>query len=225
MKPLPHRPDLAGDQPEPRWPALVALLVVGALNLGLSTHVALGPRWLPLVLIAILLVPTTLTHARQNHFASQVLGHIVSGVATLFLGASVFLLVSTLGTHKLTGVELLRSAGVLWVSNVVNFALWYWRLDAGGPVERERVRGHVIGDFLFPQMTLPPENRPDLVAGVPTWSPHFMDYLFLAFNTSTALSPTDVPVLSPWAKALMITQSSLSLVIIALLASRAVNIM
>jgi len=62
-------------------------------------------------------------------------------------------------------------------------------------------------------------------AGQPDWSPNFVDYLFLAFNTSTAFSPTDVPVLARWAKVLMMLQSLLSLLIIALLAARAVNIL
>jgi uncharacterized membrane protein len=62
-------------------------------------------------------------------------------------------------------------------------------------------------------------------AGQEDWSPNFVDYLFLAFNTSTAFSPTDVPVLARWAKILMMIQSLLSLLIIALLAARAVNIL
>ncbi len=52
-----------------------------------------------------------------------------------------------------------------------------------------------------------------------------MDYLFLAFNTSTAFSPTDVPVLSRWAKAMMIVQSLISLATVVLLAARAVNVL
>jgi uncharacterized membrane protein len=57
------------------------------------------------------------------------------------------------------------------------------------------------------------------------WSPMFFDYLFLAFNTSTAFSPTDTSVLSRWAKGLMMVQSIISLTVIALLAARAVNIL
>jgi hypothetical protein len=57
------------------------------------------------------------------------------------------------------------------------------------------------------------------------WRPGFIDYLFLAFNTSTAFSPTDVPVLSRWAKVLMMLQASISLATIAILAARAVNIL
>jgi hypothetical protein len=61
--------------------------------------------------------------------------------------------------------------------------------------------------------------------GEDRWSPGFIDYLFLAFNTSTAFSPTDVPVLSRWAKVMMIVQSMISLATLALLAARAVNIL
>jgi len=62
-------------------------------------------------------------------------------------------------------------------------------------------------------------------AGQQNWSPNFFDYLFLAFNTSTAFSPTDTPALARWAKGLMMLQALLSLIIIALLAARAVKIL
>ena len=94
---------------------------------------------------------------------------------------------------------------------------------AGGPHERDKRLGHANGSFLFPQMTMSEEARRE--AEQLDWSPNFVDYLFLAFNTSTAFSPTDVPVLSRWAKILMMLQSVLSLLIIALLAARAVNIL
>ena len=101
--------------------------------------------------------------------------------------------------------------------------MWYWRLDAGGPHQRELTPGHTDGAFLFPQMTMDPAAK--IAAGEHNWEPNFVDYLFLAFNTSTALSPTDVPVLSRWAKILMMIQALISLLVIALLAARAVNIL
>jgi uncharacterized membrane protein len=82
---------------------------------------------------------------------------------------------------------------------------------------------HTDGAFLFPQMTLDPEAKRSM--GEDYWSPGFIDYLFLAFNTSTAFSPTDVPVLSRWAKVLMMIQSLISLATVVLLAARAVNIL
>ncbi len=98
------------------------------------------------------------------------------------------------------------------------FALWYWKLDAGGPLGREQPGGMKNSAFLFPQMT-----RPELMET--GWSPNFVDYLFLSFNTSTAFSPTDTAVLSRGAKLAMMLQSLISLTVVALLAARAVNIL
>jgi len=49
--------------------------------------------------------------------------------------------------------------------------------------------------------------------------------LFVAFNTSTAFSPTDVPVLSRWAKLTMMLQSAISFTAVVLLIGRAINIL
>jgi hypothetical protein len=101
------------------------------------------------------------------------------------------------------------------------FASWYWRLDAGGPHMRALRPAHQEGAFLFPQMTVAPRSK----LADSAWKPGFVDYLFLAFNASTAFSPTDVPVLSRWAKLLMMVQSCISLGIVLILAARAINIL
>jgi hypothetical protein len=72
-------------------------------------------------------------------------------------------------------------------------------------------------------MTLNRQAKRDI--GQQGWSPGFVDYLFLAFNTSTAFSPTDSPVLSSWAKLLMMIQALISFATVVLLAARAVNIL
>jgi uncharacterized membrane protein len=136
---------------------------------------------------------------------------------------SLGLLIDAIPEHRVAPPALLRSAAALWVTNILIFASWYWRLDAGGPLARARTPGHTDGAFLFPQMTMDPEAK--IAAGEHEWEPNFVDYLFLAFNTSTALSPTDVPVLSRWAKVLMMIQALISLMVIVLLAARAVNIL
>jgi hypothetical protein len=136
---------------------------------------------------------------------------------------SLVLMIREVTEHEISPQRLLLSAAALWISNILVFASWYWRLDGGGPHERALSQGHSDGAFLFPQMTMPPEIK--LAAGERDWEPRFVDYLFLAFNTSTAFSPTDVPVLSRWAKMLMMVQALISLVVIALLAGRAVNIL
>jgi uncharacterized membrane protein len=163
------------------------------------------------------------THYKKYQRINQILGFVVTGVVTLGMIASVVLLISGLPTHREQPAELLLSAAALWATNVLVFALWYWRLDAGGPHGRDQRQGHDEGAFLFPQMTLPPDAP---IAGNPVeWKPNFLDYVFLAFNTSTAFSPTDVFVLTRWAKVLMMLQSLISLTVLALLAARAVNIL
>lgn len=214
------------EAPEPRWLAAVALLAAGGLFTVLPEAFSPGPSWLLIVLVGVLLVPTLIAHRRGKHEVNQTLGLIIAGVVTVALVAAVVRMVLLLPQGQMHGLNpnvLLRTAVVLWLTNVLVFALWYWRLDAGGPHERDKRVGHERGAFLFPQMTLDADTK--ALTGQANWSPGFIDYLFLAFNTSTALSPTDTAALNRWAKALMMVQSILSLTIIALLAARAVNIL
>lgn len=213
------------DAPEPRWPALIAVLAVAGLYAAIPGSLALGPRWLQLAIVGAMLVPTVITHHRGNHFINQVLGQLITAVMTVFMVWSLVLLVRALPTHKESPVALLRSAAALWATNVLVFALWYWRLDGGGPHGRAARRGYISGSFLFPQMTLAGKHRDGVAPPVADWSPHFIDYLFLAFNTSTAFSPTDTPVLSRWAKVLTMIQSAIALATVVILAARAVNIL
>jgi hypothetical protein len=209
---------------ESRWPAILALIALGGLYAGMPSSLLVGgPPWLLLVVVSVLIVPTHITHRRGIHALSQLLGYILNGVVTATTICSLALLLMTLPAHTLTPIELLRAATGLWAANFLVFASWYWRLDAGGPHQRDQRTGHASGAFLFPQMMMTPEAK--IAAGERDWSPNFIDYLFLAFNTSTAFSPTDVLVLSRWAKLLMMTQSMISLLVIALLAARAVNIL
>lgn len=209
--------------PEPRWPAWIAILAVGGLYTALPSYLILGPRWLFLVIVLVLMLPIVISHIRDLHLLNRVFGFTVTGVVTLGLIASVVLLIGALPSHKESPKDLLLSAAALWFTNILVFALWYWRLDAGGPHGRDKRFGHPEGAFLFPQMTMPPEARS--ASDQEEWSPNFVDYLFLAFNTSTAFSPTDAPVLTRWAKVLMMVQSLISLTVIALLAARAINIL
>lgn len=150
-----------------------------------------------------LLVPIFSAYRRQSHGAYLAAGVLLNVVITVAVVWSLGALIAGPPGKREAPTDLLRSAVVLWTSNVLVFAGWYWRLDAGGPLRRELRESHVKSAFLFPQMTFPP-NSPLADLG---WKPGFVDYLFLAFKTSTAFSPTDVPVLSRWAKLLMIVQS------------------
>ena len=210
-------------QPEPRWPVMLALLAVGGLRLALPRSLSAGPSWLLLVVVGLLLASSALAQWRERPTLTQILGYVVSSVVTIDMAWSLGLLVVALPGHKQSPPELLRSATALWFTNIIVFAAWYWRLDAGGPHARELRETHTAGAFLFPQMTLTEQEKQEM--DVEYWSPRFVDYLFIAFNTSTAFSPTDSPVLSRWAKGLMMVQSLISLATVALLAARAVNIL
>ena len=207
---------------EPRWPAVIALLAIGAMHLALPESMTYGPDWLLLVVVAGMLVPVILARRYERHSLNQWLGYGAVGLVTLDMIWSVYRLISALPSHAEAPVQLLRSAVILWVGNILIFASWYWRLDAGGPHARETREQHKDGAFLFPQMTLQPAQ---MTEAQQHWRPGFIDYLFLAFNTSTAFSPTDVPVLSRWAKLLMMVQATIALAVVIVLAARAINIL
>jgi hypothetical protein len=202
---------------------MLAVFAVGGLRLALPESLSLGPAWLLIVVATVLLIPTAWARYRGNDQLNGILGYLLTSIITLDMIWSLCLLLASLPGHKLSPADLLRSASALWVSNILVFASWYWRLDAGGPRARELAGVHTDGAFLFPQMTLPQAVKQEM--GEAFWSPGFIDYLFLAFNTSSAFSPTDSPVLSRWAKMLMMTQSLISFTTVALLAARAVNIL
>lgn len=208
---------------EPRWPATIAVLAVGGIYLAIPEYLSLGPRWLLLVVMVLLAVPTLLAHRAGLKEVSRWLGITISLILTADLIWSLGLLVHGLPLHKQAPGELLRSAAALWTSNVLVFALWYWRLDSAGPVAPENQRQHCGSAFLFPQMMMQVHSHEQTEAE--GWSANFVDYLFIAFNTSTAFSPTDTPPLTRWAKGLMMVQSAISLMIVALLAARAINIL
>jgi hypothetical protein len=202
---------------------MLALFAVGGLRLALPESLSAGPAWLLIALVAILMIPTVWARRRGLDSINRVLGYVLTSIVTVDMVWSLCLLVAALPSHKEAPQDLLRSAGALWIANILVFASWYWRLDAGGPRARELRGVHTDGAFLFPQMTLDQEAKREM--GEQCWSPGFVDYLFLAFNTSTAFSPTDSPVLSRWAKMMMMVQALISFATVALLAARAVNIL
>jgi len=200
---------------------IVAFICVVALHWALPQTLTLGPTWLPALLVLVLLIPGRIAEHYRLASATRMLGMVMSVLVTIFMLSAVVLLIQQTLNAKIQGKEVFTSAALLWLCNVLVFAIWYWRLDAGGPHARSVIPGHRKGAFFFPQMAMDEETlkATDMV----DWEPGFIDYLFLAFNTSTALSPADTGALSKWAKSLMMTQSLISLAIVILLAARAVN--
>jgi hypothetical protein len=211
------------DRPEPRWQALLAFLAVAGIYLALPPSLIVGPTWLLPTLIAVLLVPTVVSHRTGKRSLNRVIGITISGLITVALIGSVILLVRALPSHKEAPLELLLSGAELWLTNVLVFALWYWRLDGGGPTQRQELKKFGSTSFLFPQMQLERTERGRFECE--GWRPRFIDYLFVAFTQSSTFGPTDAPLLARWAKILAMIQIFISLSIVILLISRAVGVL
>jgi len=199
----------------PSIAALVGILLTGLLYLVLPPNVIIGPNWLLLVVEVVFVVPLVidvLTAWDLSHAARRLLVLVPLGLSTLAFVVGIALFVLTLPSNR-HATSLLRAAVLLWLFNILIFALWYWEVDGGGPWKRH-LSGHRAPDFLFPQQ-----------ATGEHWAPHFLDYLFVAFTGATALSPTDTYPLTRLAKMLMMCEALLSLTIAAILIARAVNIL
>jgi hypothetical protein len=211
------------DKPEPRWQAILALLAIGTIYLALPRNLIVGPIWLLPTVILILLVPSVVSHRIGRQSLNRILGITISGITTLALIGSVILLVRALPSHRSSPLQLLRSGGLLWLTNVIVFALWYWRLDGGGPTLRHKQKKFGSTSLLFPQMQIPHDERAQFECA--RWRPSFVDYLFVAFTLSSTFGPTDAPLLARWAKILAMVQILISLTIVVLLISRAVGVL
>ncbi len=214
---------------EATWPARLAVLAAVLLYLILPEGLTLGAslKWGVTIAEVALLIPLTVAAPRMRPEARSWVrpaAVVLIAVVNLANAISLVLLVdallhgrSKLGHVHLDGPTLIKAAIEIWLTNVIVFGLWYWELDRGGPGAR-RGPWRRAPDFLFPQMVTP--------ACTPQpWAPGFVDYLYVAFTNATAFSPTDTMPLTPWAKALMLVQSLISLLTIALVAARAVNIL
>jgi uncharacterized membrane protein len=200
----------------PRRAFLLAILIIGVLLGSISEQLTLGPNWMVPSIVVVLLLLMAVSMIRGHHGSTRFLALGVTAVVTAGLISSVGFLIYALFHHTASAASLFKSAGLLWIVNIGVFAVWYWEVDRGGPLKRHSGNSEP-SDFLFPQMTFE-------VPGWEHWTPSFLDYLYLSFNTNTAFSPTDTMVLSRRAKMIMIVQSSISLLIVVVLAARAVNI-
>ncbi|MBA2709319.1 MAG: hypothetical protein H0U57_01815 [Tatlockia sp.] len=209
-----------------RWSSWSALLILALLYEALPKTFYSGPRGLMICLVGLLLIPMIITHWHDSYRANHVLVWTVNIITTLYLIISVARLISLEINGRIEPEQLLLSSILLWAANIILFALWYWNLDAGGPRKRELKDNIAQTSFLFPQTQMVmTQQSGSLPSSIKDWEPTFVDYLFLSFNTSTAFSPTDTPVLTRWAKCMSMIQALVSLTIIVMLAARAINIL
>ena len=217
------------------WFARSSVVLIVALQVLVINKLSLGPRWLAPALETTLLVPLSFvtawtqsqvrTATADHHWATierrrQLIRAMAVALTILItimnFAALIYLLKALLAGHaRSSGQTLLLDALNIWATNVMAFALWFWNIDRGGPASKGLTRIDK-DDFLFPQMTVPQcEN----------WSPGFIDYLYVSFTNATAFSPTDTMPLSRRAKLLMAAEAGISLLTIALVGARAVNIL
>ncbi len=205
---------------EQRWQARVAILVCAGLYLVLPSRLSVGPRWVEPVLLVLLLIPLSIRHHRRpdNDQWVRYLGIVLSAIVTLTNFTSVALLVHHLLDARVTqGRQLVYSAVAIWATNIIVFGLWFWELDRGGPGVRAGEHPG-LPDIQFPQMENPSLAPSD-------WRPEFLDYLYTAFANGISFAPADAMPMTHRAKALFAAESVVSLVTIAIVAARAVNIL
>ena len=218
------RAALKSDTPrEPRWPASLAVIATLLLSLTLPESLTIGPGWLLPALAVALLVPLSVVaphrHGEEPDW-QRVLNIVLIALINVANVVSLVLLVRyLLQGGKAEGGQLIVESIKIWLTNVIVFGLWYWEIDRGGPGARQRHPTEQSDpDFLFPQMQMKTERAEH-------WRPAFVDYLYVAFTNATAFSPTDTLPLTPRSKMLMLVQSLASLLTVALVAARAVNIL
>ncbi|MFF4104385.1 hypothetical protein [Streptomyces sp. NPDC001903] len=200
-----------------------AVIASAVLTLLLPDDLRLGPRLaLPIAEALLLLVLISGDPGRISR-RSTVLRSVAIALVVVLAGSSIWSTVQLIddlihGGHETSSANaLLLAGGSVWASTVLAFSLLYFELDSGGPA----ARAHHMPPT--PALAFPQHLSPELNAA--HWRPHYIDYLYLGFTNSTALSPTDVMPLAPWAKSVMTLQSILSLMILGLVVARAVNVL
>jgi len=214
----------AAERGEHWWPVALAIVVVAGLHVALPAEYRVQPGWVvPVVLLGLLAVliagdPGRID--RQKPWLRLVLGVTIAFITVATMLAAVRLVVDILTNNKLFADHpggLLAAGAMIWATNIIAFGLWYWDLDRGGAAARAHHPDRNPA-FVFPEML-----HHDYVPA--TWVPKFVDYLSLSFWTSTAVSPTDISAIKPWAKLMMMLEAGCSIVLVALVIARAINVL
>jgi hypothetical protein len=208
--------------PEHRWPVVAFATVIILIWLVLPEELQFVPRWVVPAMAVLFLVPLIVVNpARldtQTRWSRWLGVGFAAGLAVVNQG-HIVLLIHQLINGEASGPSVLLVALAVWITNVIAFAIVFWELDDGGPVARRvlGVNDEAPQDFLFPQ-----QASERLAQG---WNPVFFDYVAFSLSTMMAFSPTDVMPLTIRAKAIMAYEALTGFVLLALIISRAVNIL
>ena len=207
------------EKPEPRWPAIVAVVVAVVIYAFLPPSFIGVPRWILPVLTTLMAIPLIILN--PHHFTretawSRWLGIALAAVLVIFNQVEVIGIFRELLSGSAHGPTVLLNSAQVWATDIIAFGLAYWELDGRGPVSRRLPADPEARDFRFPQEDL---GRP-----VP-WRPSFFDYLYFSLSNMIAFSPTDVMPFTHRAKGLMALQAITGFGLLALVIARAVNIL
>ena len=201
-----------------------AVLLAGLLRVFLPPELRLNDAR-PLVPVVLIVLMGALIAGdpgridRDTRWLRILTGSLIGLITIVNAGSSIRLVYGIFVDEPFTksAGTLLRAGGIIWLTNVIAFGLWYWDLDRGGAAAR------ALGSAVSPAFVFPEMANPELVRE--GWYPMFVDYLHLSFNTAMAFSPTDVSAIKPWAKLMMMAEEAISLVVGILVIARAVNIL
>jgi len=206
---------------DPVWHVQILVVAAVIMQFILPQTFSAEPRQLIAIISFLLVIALSFTTPKAAVFQS--IGRRINvivlvallGVANIY---SLYRVANQLLEGKISnGRDLVLTALNIFLTNIVVFALLYWEMDGGGPGKRKIAKNHER-DFLFPQHNLTDSESKK-------WIPTFVDYFYVSSTNAMAFSPTDAMPLSRRIKMLMLTQSIVSLTTIALIISRAVNIL
>jgi uncharacterized membrane protein len=209
-------------QPEHRWAVAVSIAIALTLYFFIPQKYQPIPQWIVPTIGALMLIPQVILNpmrlAKERPW-SRWISIALSIIMLLVNQVTIVLVLRELIAGNSTGPAVLLTAAQVWVTNVIVFAFVYWELDLGGPFARRlhNSRATEQMDFRFPQHDGAPGNK--------NWEPGFFDYLYFSMSNMMAFSPTDVMPMTTRAKALMGYQALTGFVLLALVISRAINIL
>ncbi len=209
-------------QPEHRFAVGIGIVVLLVGFLFIPQRVQPLPFWLVPAIGGLTLIPLVILNPmmlRKERMWARAMSVGLGLVLTLLNQVTIVLTIRDLVSGQIPGPDVLLTAGEVWGTNVIAFALVFWELDLGGPYQRRlyNARDSKQADLRFPQHDGAPGNK--------FWEPGYFDYLYTSLSNQMAFSATDAMPMTRRMKAIMGYQALTGFILLALVISRAVNIL